>query len=119
RDRPWVRGEHAPQLAGCRLDIREALLPRGLAWLSSLGRPRRELHLRDDALLHGVEQLVLVGDVAVQRHRLDPTRATERAHRQRLDPLRVDQRDRSLDDALPGQALADHEKTICQPELTL
>jgi hypothetical protein len=53
--------------------------------LRPLSRAARELPLCEHEVEHPVEQVVLVGDVAVERHRLEPELFSETAHRQRVD----------------------------------
>ena len=47
------------------------------------------LDLAEDDVDHAVEEVVLVGDVVVERHRLDAERLAELAHGQRADPALV------------------------------
>ena len=56
--------------------------------------------LADDELEHAVEEIVLVANVRVQRHRLDPELGAEAAHADGLDALPVRQANGSLQHAL-------------------
>ena len=69
---------------------------------------RRRLALVEDEVEDAVEEVVLVGDVVVERHRLEPERLAELAHRQRLDPALVGELERRLQDpvAAEGEARA-------------
>ena len=67
---------------------------------------RRDLDLLHHAIDDGVEQVVLVGDVAIQRHRLDAEGLAEMAHGEGFDPLGVGRCDGQLDDACAGQRWA-------------
>ena len=49
--------------------------------------------LGGEAVGEALEQRRPVGDVAVQRHRLDPQLAGDAAHRQRVGSLAVEQRE--------------------------
>jgi hypothetical protein len=51
-----------------------------------------------------VQDVRLVLDMVVERHRLDPAVLAERAHRQPFDPALVGEADRRAEDALPRQA---------------
>ena len=61
------------------------------------------VQLPDDGVDHAVEQRLLVGDVVVERHRLDAELLAEAAHRQRTQALVVDQRDRRLEHEVAAQ----------------
>ena len=61
------------------------------------------LDLADDGIDRPVEQLVLVADVPIQRHRLDAERLAEPSHAEACDAVPVCQVDSSLQDALPRQ----------------
>ena len=54
---------------------------------------RRQLDLAQDEVDDPVQEVVLVRDVVVERHRLDAERLAELPHRQRLDPALVGERD--------------------------
>ncbi len=56
------------------------------------------LHAGDEAVHHAVEELLLAGDVAVERHRLDAEGLPEAAHRQPREALLVDVGDRGVED---------------------
>ena len=56
------------------------------------------LDLAGEQVGEAVEQLGAVGDVAVDRHRLDAELGSEPAHRQRLRALAVDERERGRED---------------------
>jgi hypothetical protein len=64
---------------------------------------RRRLALLEDEIEDSVEQVVLVRDVVVERHRLESEHLPELAHRHRLDPALVRERERRLQDALPAE----------------
>jgi hypothetical protein len=64
---------------------------------------RGRLDLAGDEVDDAVQDLVLVGDVAVQRHRLDTEILAEPAHAQALDAALVRQRDRGAQHALSVQ----------------
>jgi hypothetical protein len=49
----------------------------------------RQCNLGEDNVDHAVEELVLVGDVVVQRHRLDADGLAELSHAERPDPALV------------------------------
>ena len=51
-------------------------------------------------LLHQQDEVVLAGHVAVQRHRREPERCRNPAHRHRSETLRIGDLDGGLDDAL-------------------
>src|SRR5215211_6278971 len=53
-----------------------------------------------------IEQVLLVRDVVVKRHRLHPELFGELAHAERLDPVFVRERDRRPEDAFPAQGRA-------------
>ena len=50
-----------------------------------------------------VEDVVLIGDVVVQRHRLDPERLTELPHAERLDARFIGESDRGAEHPVPVQ----------------
>ncbi len=59
--------------------------------------------LAEDEVDDAVADVLLVGHVVVERHRLDSEVIAEAAHRQRLEPTFVGQADRGAQDALPTQ----------------
>ena len=61
------------------------------------------LDVAQDQVDDAVEDVVLVGHVVVQRHRLDPELLAEPAHGQRLDPALVGQGDGGAQHPLPAQ----------------
>src|SRR5215211_327791 len=65
--------------------------------------PRRKLDLVEDQLDDPVEQVILVRDVVVQRHRLDAQFLAEPAHAQGLDAFGVSEADGGAQHALPCQ----------------
>ena len=71
---------------------------RGLP-LDTLG----QLHLRRDLGHDPVEDLVLVRDVVVERHRLDAEPLRQPAHADRVDPLRVGELEGRPEDAFSAQ----------------
>jgi hypothetical protein len=62
-----------------------------------------QLDLGEHAVDHAVEQVDLVGDVVVQRHRLDPQLHPELAHGERVEPAGVGERDGRPQDLVPVQ----------------
>ena len=99
--------------------VREAITAEAHGWLphdasrrqDPLARRRlpvgapciRQVDLANDGIDHAVQQVVLVGDVVVERHRLDRQLLAEPAHAQRVDPLSVRELDGSGQHALPVQ----------------
>ena len=67
---------------------------------------RRRLALVQDEVEDAVEDVVLVGDVVVERHRLEAERLAELAHRQRLDPALVGELERRLQDPVAAEGEA-------------
>ena len=65
-----------------------------------------QVDLAEDQVDHAVEDVVLVGDVVVERHRLDAELLREPAHRERADALRVGQRDGGGQRPLPAEGRA-------------
>jgi NAD(P)-dependent dehydrogenase (short-subunit alcohol dehydrogenase family) len=63
-------------------------------------------HLADDKLDHPIEDLVLVFDVVVERHRFDSELTSELAHAERLNTARVCHCDGSAKGAIPGHRLS-------------
>ena len=99
RGRPRV-AEHHP--AGGEDPVPEDALPLTLA-LGDVESTELLLDLADDRLDDTVEQGLLVGDVVVQRHRLDAERLGEVAHGEGLDALRVGELDGGGEHPLPGE----------------
>ena len=62
-----------------------------------------QVNLADDDVDHAVQQIVLVGDMVVERHRLDRQLLAEPTHAQRVDPLSVRELDGSRQHAFPVQ----------------
>ena len=60
-----------------------------------------QFDLANDGINHPVQQVVLVGDVVVERHRLDRQLLAEPAHAQRVDPPSVRELNGSRQHALP------------------
>jgi hypothetical protein len=60
----------------------------------------RQLPLGEHEVEHPVEEVVLVRDVAVQGHRLEPELVAKTPHRHGLDTRTVGELDRGLEDAL-------------------
>jgi hypothetical protein len=79
RDRPHIAGQGAQSVGPILF---------APAWLD----------LRCEPVGDALEQRAAIGEVAVQRHRLDAKFAAEPAHRQRLCALAVKQRQRGADD---------------------
>ena len=65
---------------------------------------RRRFDLAEDDVDHPVEELVLVRDVVVERHRAYAELVCELAHRQRLDPAAVRERARGVAAPAPCSA---------------
>ena len=64
---------------------------------------RRELDLVQHEVDDAVQDVVLVPDVVVQRHRFHPERLAEPAHGHRLDPARVREANGGVEDSIPVQ----------------
>jgi hypothetical protein len=65
-----------------------------------------EIELRHHALADAVEDVLLVLDVVVERHRLDPELAPDPTHGDGVQALRVHESKRGLDHAFPRERLA-------------
>ena len=65
--------------------------------------PLGAVDLADHDVDDAVQNVVLVLDVVVERHRLDAERLGELAHAERVDPAAIGQVDRGAQDAFPGQ----------------
>ena len=63
----------------------------------------RKLDLQQDDVDDAGQEVVLLGDVVVQRHGLDPEFVGELAHRERLDPAFVGHGDSGTQHPLPAQ----------------
>ena len=87
----WRRNTSWDEIAVRRSSVFQSASPEGTS-ISSSTRV-------DDP----VEDVVLVRDVVVERHRLDAELLAELAHRQRLDPACVGEREGGAQHALPGQ----------------
>jgi len=61
------------------------------------------VNLREDQVHHAVEQLLLVGDVVVKRHRAGIELSTQPAHAERFDALVVGESEGLAHDALLAQ----------------
>ena len=68
-----------------------------------VGADRRQLDLAEDEVDDAVQDPLLVGEVVVERHRLDAERLTELAHAERLEPALIGELQRGLEHPLPGQ----------------
>jgi hypothetical protein len=66
-------------------------------------RPLLGRHLGEDAVDHPVEEVVLVGDVLVERHGLHAELVTQLAHRQRVDAGPGRKGDGCCQDPVPAQ----------------
>jgi len=66
------------------------------------GRRRRD-HICEEGVAHRGEELVLVGDVPVERHRGDPELLGDPADRDRVGALGIHHGQRALDDSGPVQ----------------
>src|SRR5262249_19533455 len=62
-----------------------------------------ELPLGENDVEHPVEEVVLVGDVPVEGHRLETELVTEAPHRHRLDARPGGELDRGLEDAISAE----------------
>ena len=67
---------------------------------------RRRFAFGQHEVEHAVEEIVLVGDVVVERHGLEAERLAEVSHRQRLDPAFVGELESCLQDAVAGERAA-------------
>ena len=65
--------------------------------------PGRRRDAGDHGVAHAVEQVVLVPDVAVQRHRVDAERLAQPTHAQPVEAVAVGRVDRGPHDAVAGQ----------------
>ena len=69
-------------------------------------RPRgRQVDLAEDEIDDAVDELVLVGEVVVERHRLDPELLAELAHAEGLEPALIGEPEGGLEHPLPAQAV--------------
>lgn len=73
-----------------------------------VGVAGRGFDLIDDDVDHAVQELFLVGNVLVERHRYDAQFLREVAHAQRLDPGRVGERDGGPQHAIPVESDPPH-----------
>ena len=87
----WRDSASRAEIARSRIAVLQSVPPEG----SSIS-PKTSVD-------HAVEELVLVGDVVVERHRLDPERFAELAHAERRDPALVGERDGDAEHPLAGQ----------------
>ena len=75
--------------------------------LADFGAPVGFAGRQDDLAKRGVEDAVqdgvLVGDVVVERHRLDPELVGQLAHAERVDPAFVGEGDGGAQDAISAQ----------------
>jgi len=81
----------------------------GMIMLAIAGGQPKEMGILEFIRLfidHRRDELALVRDVVVERHRLDAQRLAELAHAQRLDAVRVRDRDRLLEHAFSRERLA-------------
>ena len=67
------------------------------------GSGSRQRELRGDAIGDAREQLVLVGEVLVQGHRLDAELLSQAAHRDRREPLAIGEVDGGVEDPVTRQ----------------
>ncbi len=89
-----------PAVAGQREAHGEGPLPHGPVPVVAGGG---QVHLAEHQVDHTVEQVVLVGDVVVQGHRLDPEGLAEPAHAERLQAAGVGEFDGGPQHALTGE----------------
>ena len=68
--------------------------------------PGGHLNLAQNQLDDPVAQVLLVGDMVVERHRLDAELLAEPAHGERVEPLLVGDPDRRAQHAVPRQRSA-------------
>ena len=97
---PRLHQPDRPAVAGEDLADRDSPLPHRRLPVGFAGG---QVDLAKDDVDHAVEEVVLVGDVVIQRHRLDPDRFAELAHGQRGDAALVGQRDGGAQHPLPTQ----------------
>jgi hypothetical protein len=81
-DGPGVASQHSPSRVGSLNDLRPPVTVGG-----------RQLYLAEDQIHDAVENLLLVGNVVVERHWLDAEFVGERSHRQGSDSRGVCERD--------------------------
>lgn len=77
-------------------DLPQAILPGRLI-------RGRYLHPGQKAPGHAIEQIPLVGDMVVERHRLDAELRTEPPHRERIDTFAIGELDCGIQDAFACQ----------------
>ncbi len=94
-DRPAVAGQH---VAHGKRPLPHRLSPAVVR--------RGQFDLGEDQIDHPVQQVLLVGHVVVQGHRLDPDGLAQLAHAERLQTAGVGEFDRGAQDPLPGERLA-------------
>ena len=101
--------------------VRDSMMPIAHGWRSSVARSEcarrriaaaqsrvgRQLDLGEDRVDHAVENVVLVRDVVIQRHRLHAQRLGQLAHGQRLDAVGVGERDRGGERPRPADGPGD------------
>ena len=78
-----------------------------MTWARSAGLPvvalRHSIDLADDHVHDAIEQVVLVLDVAVERHGIDPELLPEPTHAQTLDAVAVGEVDGDLEHTRAAQ----------------
>jgi hypothetical protein len=96
RRRPRVAEQHRPGREDLPADRR---LPGGPGRVVGQGLQPADgvLDLRGDDVDHAVQQVFLVGDVVIERHRLDPELPGQAAHGERPEAVAVGQGDRRLE----------------------
>ena len=67
-----------------------------------IGPAVRQVDLAEDEVDHPVHEIVLVGEVVVEGHRLDPELLAELAHRECLEPALVGALDGGLQAPAPA-----------------
>src|SRR5437660_11778754 len=65
-----------------------------------------KLELAQDQIDDAVQEVVLIGDVVVERHGLDAQHLPELAHGERVDPILIDELDGGAHYAIPAQRSA-------------
>ena len=69
-----------------------------------------QVDLAEDEVDHAVEEVALVGDVVVERHRLDAEDLAELAHAQRRDPRLVGERDSGAQHSIARQRCSPRQR---------
>ena len=75
--------------------------------------PGRELDLAEDDVDHAIEELLLVRDVLVERHRHDAELLCEPAHAERFEPGLVGEGDGGLQHTSAAQRFPGRDLLFC------